>query len=202
MDVLTLPDGSSAIFVPDPSGGEIVVVRDEQQWARPSDPSPPAPFRVVVPHTARHPDTTVALPANAEWVYVASSSNAYYAALSRWWADGDTFLVVEHDVVCRPDVIAEAAECPEPWCIWGYDPYCHEECREAWRNALGCTRFRAELMVAVPDALSSVPPSGWDWHNVCDGLGNNLRAAGFTHHWHGPPVRHHRGVQNPMMVAA
>lgn len=63
---------------------------------------------------------------------------------------------------------------------------------EAWRNELGCTRFRAELIAAVPDAVSSIPTDGWDWHNLCDGLGGNLRRAGFSHHWHFPPVRHHR----------
>ena len=68
---------------------------------------------------------------------------------------------------------------------------------ESWRNALGCTRYRKELIAAVPDALLSIPADNWDWHNVCDGLGNNLRAAGYSHHWHEPWVSHHREVQTP-----
>jgi hypothetical protein len=68
---------------------------------------------------------------------------------------------------------------------------------ENWRNELGCTRFRAELIQAVPDALEGTPlgnnglPITWDWKNLCDGLGNNLRAAGATHHWHYPAAEHH-----------
>ncbi len=187
-----LPDGSTAtiyreddietvVIRPAPKFGDITVEPLEVD----------APFAVYVPHTYRHPQTVAGVPRNAVWVDVAQSDIAYYAALCDWWSKGETFLVLEHDVVCRPDVIAELDACPEPWCLYGYDPYCHEECREAWRNALGCTRFRAELLAAVPDAVTSIPRGYWDWHNVCDGIGHNLRAAGFTHHWHGPPVRHH-----------
>lgn len=61
---------------------------------------------------------------------------------------------------------------------------------------LGCTRFRKELIEAVPDALTSIPEDNWDWHNMCDGVGNNLRAAGYTHHWHTPPVEHHCRTAN------
>ncbi len=164
-------------------------------------PPTPAPqvgdVRWYVPYTALHPATVAAAPPDAIWVDVRSSTHAYFAALASWWADGDTFAVLEHDVLCRLDVIAELEACPELWCLYGYDPMCHPACQEAWRNQLGCTRFRAEILAAVPDAVSGIPADGRDWHGVCDGLGNNLRAAGFTHHWHGPAVEHHREVQTP-----
>ena len=51
-------------------------------------------------------------------------------------------------------------------------------------------RRRSELIAAVPDAVSSIPREGWGWQNLCDGLGQNLRKAGFTHHWHEPAVQH------------
>ena len=131
-------------------------------------------------------------PADATWIDVSSSPIAYYAALTDIWAQGKTFAILEHDVVCRPDIVAELEQCPEPWCLFGYQDFCHEACRDAWRNQLGCTRFRAEVMQAVPDALTAIPPAGWDWHIACNGLGDNLRAANFKHHWHGPPAGHHR----------
>jgi hypothetical protein len=81
---------------------------------------------------------------------------------------------------------------------------CHPECQEAWANMLGCTRFRAEVMEACPDALTSIPRELRDWHNLCDHLAGDktngapsplrpksIRAAGFTHHWHRPEVGHH-----------
>lgn len=158
---------------------------------------PPAPQRRqseaawYVPYTAVHPLTASTAPPDATWVDVSCSPVAYWAALRAIWARGETFALLEHDVVCRSEVTAELDACSEPWCVFPYD-FCHVECREAWRNMLGCTRFRAEMIAAVPDAVSLIPADNRDWHNMCDGLGANLRAAGFTHHWHGPPVEHHR----------
>ena len=159
--------------------------------AEPPQPAGTGPFAVHIPYTRIDSRTVHAAPSFAEWTSVAGSPIAYYAALTEWWASGETFTVIEHDVQCRPDVITGFEECPEPWCVFGYADMCHPECMEAWRNLLGCTRFRSELIKAVPDALTSIPADGWDWHNVCDGLGDNLRRGGYTHHWHFPPVDHH-----------
>ena len=149
-------------------------------------------MRVLVPFTARHSETVGGAPDGAEWVDVSADNLAYWRTLCDWWAAGEAFMVVEHDVVCRADVLVQFDACPEPWCAFPYDDMCHWECMEAWANTLGCTRFSAELMAAVPDALTSITRADHlDWHNVCDGLGGNLRAAGYTHHWHFPPVRHH-----------
>ncbi len=148
-------------------------------------------MRVIVPHTAVHPDTLAGVPEDAEWYDVSDSPVAYWELLCSVWADGETFCVIEHDVVCRPDVIEEFEECPEPWCVFPYDDFCHRECQEAWRNMLGCTRFDASLIAAVPQALEDIEERRRPWLNLCDGIGNNLRAAGFTHHWHEPAVHHH-----------
>lgn len=194
---MLLPDGSTATTVVDQSGVQTVIVKRRYSFSGDAVPEPStlvAPFTFYIPHTARHPETVAAAPSNAIWVDVGQSPIAYFAALLNWWSKAETFVVLEHDVVCRPDVLESFAGCSEPWCLYNYAPECtcgNPDCREAWRNALGCTRFRSELMEAVPDAMSSIPPDNWDWHNVCDGLGNNLRAAGFTHHWHEPAVYHH-----------
>lgn len=118
--------------------------------------------------------------------------HAYWRMLAEIWAKGEDFAIIEHDVICRPDVAEQFDACPEPWCVFSYANMCHDACREAWANMLGATRFRAELIAAVPDALTSITkPEHLDWHNVCDGLGLNLRAAGYKHHWHTPHVAHH-----------
>lgn len=157
-----------------------------------------------VPFTVRNDEVTEAAPPGTIFVDVSDGPDAYWGALRDIWAKGGDFAIVEHDVVVGPDVLAQFATCPEPWCVFGYDPICHPECQEAWRNQLGCTRFRAEIMAACPDALSSIPKSRRNWQNVCDEIAGDkiggvdqptlrprsLRAAGFTHHWHFPPVRH------------
>lgn len=145
-----------------------------------------------VPWAERNSQVEESVPPGTQWVDVRGSDLAYYEALTEIWGKGEDFAIIEHDVVIHDLVVEEFESCPEPWCVFGYDNMCHPECQEAWANQLGCTRFRAELMEEVPDALTSVPPGPLqDWHNVCDGLGNNLRAVGYWHHWHTPHVGHH-----------
>ncbi len=151
-----------------------------------------------VHYTGVRPDVAQAAPPGTVWVDVSSHSGAYYESLCDIWAAGESFATLEHDIICRPDIVEAFENCPEPWCNFWYSDVCHPHCRDAWANHLGCTRFRAELMEKVPDAMSSIPPGHLrDWHEVCNGLGGDkgpngwgLRAAGFKNHWHGE-VRHH-----------
>lgn len=160
--------------------------------------------RLLVPFTVRNPEVQAAAPPWAEWVEVSGDPLAYWRTMLEHWVPDDDLIVVEHDVVLRPDVLVQFDECPEPWCVFGYADMCHEACREAWANMLGCTRFRKELIAAVPDAVSSIPEDRRGWHNLCDEIAgdkvagiptelrpSSLRAAGFTHHWHSPYVAHH-----------
>jgi hypothetical protein len=71
----------------------------------------------------------------------------------------------------------------------------------AWSDILGCTRFRAELIEAVPDAVSSISPGGWDWHNLCHRFGENLHAAGYTQHRHYPWVEHYHTLEDERRTA-
>ena len=144
-----------------------------------------------VPFAEVNEQTFNAAPPNTIFLDVSDDNDAYWRALSYMWEEGQDFAVIEHDVICRPDVVEQFDNCPEPWCMFAYDNMCHEACKEAWANALGCTRFRKEVIDAVPHALSAIPEKDRDWHNVCDGLGNHLREAGYTHHWHAPDVGHH-----------
>src|ERR1035438_8742777 len=104
-----------------------------------------------------NPQTIDAAPPDAIWKYVGYHKDHYWEVLRDIWAKGEDFVVIEHDVVCHPDVLAQFDACPEPWCAFGYSNMCHEECREAWRNQLGATRFRAEGMAKCPAALTSIP---------------------------------------------
>ena len=186
---MNYPTPGSLELVEEPSGNWMIRLPAEPFGLR----EPPAPSPRIgetawyVPYTAVHPLTAAGAPRDAVWVNVASSPNSYYGALARIWARGETFAILEHDVICRPDVIDAFESCPEPWCCFGY----HDVHDELFGDMLGCTRFRAEVLETVPDALSSLPEEGWDWHCVCDGLGRNIRTAGFTHHLHRPPVVHH-----------
>jgi hypothetical protein len=166
--------------------------------------------RVVIPHAGRrHPLVDAAAPEGTEWYDVGGDDLAYWRLMCELWEQcrdsGDDLLVLEHDVICRPDVVEQFEACDCNWGAFGYSSMCHRECLDAWANLLGCTRFRNELIRAVPDAVSAISrPEHLDWHNLCDGIGGNhpkmpgyspdenwgLRAAGFTHHWHWPAVDH------------
>jgi hypothetical protein len=159
-------------------------------------------------YTFIDPRTLAGAPPGTIWANVSQSNLAYWGALRAWWTKAfktkTAVATFEHDVVLRPDVVEAFEDCPEPWCVFPYDDVCQNGTSwaprmEDWRNQLGCTRFRAELVAAVPDALDGVPIAnsgvpiaiGWDWHSASDGLGNALRAKKYTHHWHYPAVEHH-----------
>src|ERR1019366_1003965 len=200
---LTLPDGTLIQAQTLPSGNwriEALADADRMLSEPPAPESQQGTITWYVPYTKVHPRTVGGAPVDAIWIDVSSSPFAYYEALRQIWQRGETFAVLEHDVVCRPDIIEAFETSPEPWMACGYDDICHRACMDAWANMLGCTRFDARLIRAVPDAMESIPEDGWDWHNVCDGLGRNLRAAGFAHRWYFPPAEHHHltdGVHGP-----
>ena len=172
---------------------------------------------VLVPYVGpRRPEVEAGVPAWAEWVDVSADGHAYWRTMCEWWERGESFLVVEHDVVCRPDVLEAVEACPEPWCTHPYTPICHWECQEAWANMLGCTRFSASLIAACPQAVSSIPVEQRLWNNLCDSIAGNkiggvdqptlrphsLRAAGYSHHWHFPAVRHRSWETETVTVGA
>lgn len=128
----------------------------------------------------------------AIWVDVSGSDFDYWSVLCDFWTPEHDLTIIEHDVVARPDVFTTFEECPEPWCVFPYSNHSTEDA-EAWRNMLGCTRFRKELIAEVPDALTGIEERWREWRYTCDGIGANLRAKGFSHHWHGPAVYHHQG---------
>ena len=144
---------------------------------------------ILVPYTVRHSLTEQGVPAWADWVYVGNSPYDYWRLLCDWWTE--EFTVIEHDVRATPEIFAEFEACPEPWCYFHYSNHTKENA-EAWRyGILGCTRFRDEIIQAVPTALTEL---GWrfrDWHVLSTGLGMTLREAGFEPHVHGV-VDHHR----------
>ena len=160
-----------------------------------------------VPWAEWNQQTIDAVPPGTVFVDVSGSPTAYWEALRDIWALGETFAIIEHDVVCHDQVAPQFESCECLWGAFGYSSICHPECQDAWGNMFGCTRFRAELIQACPDVVTSIPPEGRDWHNLCDWVGGwhsgmnagvggpprsqSLRAAGFSQHWHEPPVDHH-----------
>lgn len=109
-------------------------------------------MRVICPYTTITTGTAQCLDRHAphaERVYVGGDPTDYWRTLRDAWADGEDFIVWEHDVEAGPDAIEILETCPGWFCtIAGY-----------WRLA----RFRAALIRAAPDAFEGMPVSQRHW---------------------------------------
>ena len=155
---------------------------------------------VLCAHTDLRPETQEAVSRlwpHAEFVPVGHSNTAYHEALDERWQAGVDLVVIEHDIVPH-DYVAEAFEaCPKPWCQFSY------ELAVGWvgvgdgaQSALGCVRFRHQLLEAEPDAIEAagrtdntgVPENAW--YRIDARLNLVLHERGYRPHTHLPPVTH------------
>jgi hypothetical protein len=139
--------------------------------------------RIIVPFVTISPETRKALDASGypwEGVDVSSSLTAYWEALSDLWGYGETFCVVEHDIVVGPSTLSTFESCLEPWCGSPY-PYL-----SGMYAGLGCTRFRAEFIVDLPNAIEKAGEINYPnhgqrhWCTTDDALKSVLSGYGKT----------------------
>lgn len=151
-------------------------------------------MRIVCPRAGDGPapETRAALDASGyPWIDAeVAGDTGYTMLLAALWRDGEAFTIVEHDIIPHPGAPAELEACPEPWCAFGYR-YQH-----GTHAGLGCARFSARLLAAVPDAVEQtlaesdeVHPAG-HWCNLDDRLCRVLARYGFASHRHSPEVGH------------
>jgi hypothetical protein len=121
----------------------------------------------------------------------ADDPTAYHHLLAGAWARGGDLLIVEHDMVVHADVLPQFEDCPEIWC--GFE-YLVDTCPVV---ALGCTRFRAELLTAEPDLFESVGlisddgfPHAKHFLRLDARMDAELRRRGHAAHKHLPRVQH------------
>jgi len=151
--------------------------------------------KILVGYSQLRPEVRAALDRHADGCDViyhdcSASNEAYHEFLDEHWQIGLDLVVIEHDIVIDERVIPEFQACPKPWCGFGY------EVGVGYGVYLGCTRFRRQLLDAVPDAFdlvqqerqSGVPPKAW--YRLDVRLDAVLREHDFEPHLHMPPVRH------------
>lgn len=129
----------------------------------------------------------------------------YYELFRTLWSVGKDFINIEHDIVIHEKVISEFDECPFTWCVFPY-----EHTGNIQTESLGCVRFSAELMEAVPGALEEVKRMdstvagsifegvpATNWRLLDSFLRTVLMGYGYTPHVHYPMVKHnHREELN------
>jgi hypothetical protein len=140
---------------------------------------------------------------HTEFVDVSRSDTAYAHTLADYWARGESFLNVEHDVEIHERVVRQATHCPELWCVWPYMgpgwPHHHLPELDAFLyNSLGCTRFHRKLLAAEPDAMSVAAGikhgdefRAAHWLRMDAEVSPLLIGRGYRPHLHWPEVVHH-----------
>ena len=157
-------------------------------------------MRVVVPFTRLRAETVAALEMHAvghqvEYRDVSKDDEAFWRLWKEIWADGETFAIIEHDIVIHETVLEQFDGCGEPWCTFGYPYEIFKNMSEPYHGT-GCTRFRAEVMQAIPDLWDTVAEREGLFHprrHWCslDGFSQlELWQAGFHGHRHEPMVGH------------
>lgn len=122
---------------------------------------------VYVPFTGLEEQTIASLERTGhpyETVFVGGYDGAYWELLNDLWCAGDSFIIVEHDIVVMPHTLTELEACPESWCSFG-SPYIGGNVY----HGLGCVKFGAALIARHPGALDRValrsdaqhPPKHW-----------------------------------------
>jgi hypothetical protein len=164
-----------------------------------SDPTPISPdlpeLRVMIPYVPGwlcQETEAWGESSRAEFHDVSSDEKAYRRLLARLWHEGQSFVIVEHDILPPPEALSGFAECSEPWCCY---PYPYALGTSAF-GQLGCTRFSAGLLRALPDLIEEseleMPLGGYppDWIRLAPMIKKCLLRYGVGWHTHFPYARH------------
>jgi hypothetical protein len=130
-------------------------------------------MRIIVPYTELSQGTARCLDRlapQAERIYVGDSPTRYWEVLRDAWADGESFILIEHDLEFDDKALSALEACPRPVCTVA-----------GWFRL---TRFRSEMMRAIPDVFESLRPSERHWIPMEWQARTRMERAGFGLHSH------------------
>jgi hypothetical protein len=134
----------------------------------------------------------------AEFADVSGSDMAYGELVARLWSAGQSFLLLEHDVLAGPKLLKAMWACPEPWCAgfaWRYTSPLHpgeDRPRRPTREkefALFLNKFSADLIHQTPNIIGAF--RGLRWTQIDLRLLPMLKGSA-TPCQHGPVVHLHQ----------
>lgn len=118
-------------------------------------------------------------------VVVMDGDYDYGELLVELWQSGESFILLEHDVVPWPGAITQLAECPELWCSYEYPL-----APNTLRPALGCIK----VSCIVINAYRNLPARfGWAeriWSQMDGAVCPALESIAGKTHIHKPPLAH------------
>jgi hypothetical protein len=142
----------------------------------------------------------------AEFADVGASDTAYSELVAKLWAAGESFLLLEHDVLPTPELLDEMWACESAWCAgfaWRYSgPVYPGETKPQYpirqrETALFLSKFAADLLRRTPNVIGGVRVR---WPMLDLALLPTLRQSGAEPHLHGPVTHLHQ--QHPAWAAA
>lgn len=104
---------------------------------------------------------------------------SYDRLFRKLWADGEPFIIVEHDILPWPGALQQMWLCDKPWC--GFEYICFGELRVQ----LGCVKFDPSRLGPVPLPEELTVWQLLDWKII-----TTLASRGETGHLHEPAVSH------------
>ena len=104
---------------------------------------------------------------------------AYDRLFRRLWAEGEPFVIVEHDNLPWPGAVQRLWECDRPWCANEYLML------GELRVALGCTKFDPSRLGDCPLTGDAKPWNRMDWFVI-----DELTTRYASSHLHEPAVAH------------
>ena len=114
-------------------------------------------MRVIWPYTDASTEESyravMACGYTVETFDMSNDDTAYGRLLEELWADAETFMVVEHDIVIATTTVREFDECEEEWCSAPYTYF--DQPVTTSGGGLGCTKFDKTLMARWPSMMRS-----------------------------------------------
>lgn len=140
------------------------------------------------------------------------NDHGYWRLLRSLWAQGQgqTFAIVERDVLPSADRLAEMAGCSSSWCcssypyighlmagLAGFFPPSQRPDIRTMVESLGCMKFGSELMVKVLNIFDG-EPAHWAQIHARVVVQTLMVSRRLRPHVHWPPVRHLRLEVEPV----
>ncbi len=143
---------------------------------------------VIVPFTRLEVPVQAALDGRDDvaFAYVGTSDDAYWRLLRDVWGRGETFVIVEHDVVAPPGAIEAMLACPRRWCAVPYPDI------GTLNVGHGLTKYDASLLADYPTLVADLHASAQHWRYLDSWVQSQLHAhfGEPLPHWHWPAADH------------
>lgn len=139
----------------------------------------------------------------AEFADVSGSDMAYGELIAKLWQQGESFLLLEHDVLPTAALLEEMWDCESEWCAgfaWRYSGAVYPGETRPFKPirekefALFLNKFSADLLRRTPAVVGAVRVR---WTQVDLAILGTLRMYGAQPHLHEPAVQHLHATPPP-----